>query len=153
MMGYPQQHDRTWLLVEDDTSTRWMLAGMTLLWDRHPLVFTDGYQAMQWLAHVEVGGVDYALPELALLDIRLPGPQGYEIAARMRGIPELAETTIVLLTAYPISSLERERIETIARPNCIIEKPLPYLKDFREMLEEIIQDCHNREKSGDQGTT
>lgn len=145
MMGYPQHHDRTWLLVEDDTSIRWMLAGMTQLWERHPLVFEDGYKAMQWLAQVEAEGVDYPLPELALLNIQLPGPQGYELAARMRGIPELAETTIVLLTAYPISPLERERIETIARPDCIIEKPLPNLKDLREMLEEIIQCCHNRE--------
>lgn len=143
MMGYPRSHDRTWLLVEDDTSVRWMLAGMTSLWNRFPLVFEDGYRAMQWLAQVEAEVVDYPLPELALLDIELPGPQGYEIAARMRDIPALAETTIVLMTTSTYSPEERTRIEQIAQPDCFIEKPFPHLKELREMLEDIIENCHH----------
>ncbi|MFP5284224.1 MAG: response regulator [Thermoanaerobaculia bacterium] len=40
------------------------------------------------------------LPHLVLLDIGLPGMDGYEVARALRGIPGLEEVTLVALTGY-----------------------------------------------------
>jgi signal transduction histidine kinase len=39
-------------------------------------------------------------PEVVLLDIGLPGMDGYEVARRLRQIPPLADVTLVALTGY-----------------------------------------------------
>jgi PAS domain S-box-containing protein len=39
-------------------------------------------------------------PDLVLLDIGLPGMDGYEVARRMRALPELVDTHLVALTGY-----------------------------------------------------
>jgi len=40
-----------------------------------------------------------AFPDLALLDVRMPGIDGVEVCRRMRASPECAHTRIVMLTA------------------------------------------------------
>ena len=40
-----------------------------------------------------------ASPDLALLDVRMPGIDGVEVCRRMRASPECAHTRIVMLTA------------------------------------------------------
>ena len=39
------------------------------------------------------------LPDIILLDVMMPGIDGFEAAARMRKIPALADTKIIFLTA------------------------------------------------------
>ena len=39
-------------------------------------------------------------PDVILLDIGLPGIDGYEVARRLRAQPETKETTLVALTGY-----------------------------------------------------
>ena len=40
------------------------------------------------------------MPEIALLDIGLPGMNGYELAAALRARPELGATKLVAVTGY-----------------------------------------------------
>lgn len=40
------------------------------------------------------------LPRVVLLDIGLPGMDGYEVAQRMRELPELRDTLIIAVTGY-----------------------------------------------------
>jgi two-component system CheB/CheR fusion protein len=39
-------------------------------------------------------------PRVAILDIGLPDMNGYELAARLRQLPETRDTTLVALTGY-----------------------------------------------------
>lgn len=131
--------DTIWLIVEDDLNIRMMLSAMLTLWDVTPLAFRNGHEAMGWLDQVEAGAVEKdQIPQLALLDIRLPGPQGYDIAYRLRNLPQTAEIPIAMMTAYRLTQEERDYIETKAYPELFIPKPLPAPDDLRLILQGLV---------------
>ncbi|HJV60524.1 MAG TPA: response regulator, partial [Albitalea sp.] len=80
------------LLVDDNADAAEMLR---LLLEEH------GHQV-----HCELDGpsalaaIDRFVPELALLDIGLPGMDGYELAGRLRSDPRLQGLRLVALTGY-----------------------------------------------------
>jgi putative two-component system response regulator len=51
------------------------------------------------------------LPDLALLDIMMPGMDGYEVLARLRAIPEIAEMPVVFITALGGEDDEQRGLE------------------------------------------
>lgn len=130
--------DRVWMVVEDDPIIRSILATMMALWDVQALVFEDGYQAWEWLDMVERGTAASPLPEVALLDIRLRGPQGPAIGRRMRQIPATAHIPIVVMTAYYLGAEDLAQIREAVKPDLLLIKPLPSPPEFREMLERAI---------------
>ena len=81
----------TVLIVDDDLTARETLVAM-LEGERYDLqVAKDGAQALQVLKEIQ--------PDLILLDVMMPGMDGYEVCRRIRSTPELAEVPIILLTA------------------------------------------------------
>ena len=79
------------LIVDDDLTARETLVAM-LEGERYDLqVAKDGVQALQMLEEIQ--------PDLILLDVMMPGMDGYEVCRRIRSTPELAEVPIILLTA------------------------------------------------------
>ena len=76
-------------------------------------------------------------PHVVLLDIGLPGLNGYEIASRLRREPSLAHTTLVALTGY---GQESDRLQAMqAGFHHRLVKPV----DFRK-LEEILTSASAR---------
>ena len=70
-------------------------------------------------------GVDMAaqeLPDLILLDIQLPGMDGYAVARALRHNPDLAGTPIVAVTSYAMVGDRERGLE--AGCNGYIEKPI-----------------------------
>ncbi len=61
-----------------------------------------------WIENVDQGRVRGELPELAILDIRLPEVSGPEVGHRLRQSPMLGDMAIVLITAYRLSPEEEE---------------------------------------------
>lgn len=81
----------TVLIVDDDLTARETLVAM-LEGEQYDLqVAKDGTQALQVLERIR--------PDLILLDVMMPGMDGYEVCRRIRSTPELAEVPIILLTA------------------------------------------------------
>ena len=77
------------------------------------------------LAYTGEAGIALALehlPELILLDILMPGMDGYEVATAVRAYTELAETRIVAVTASAMVG-DRERI-VAAGFDGYIQKPI-----------------------------
>jgi len=85
-------------------------------------------QARGWeMVHAEDGPSGIALasqtdPVLVLLDIQLPGMDGYAVARALRQDPRLAEIPIVAVTSYAMPG-DRERCME-AGCNGYIEKPI-----------------------------
>ena len=78
------------LVVEDDRVTA-TLIHHRLVRDGHEVVsFPDGIEAFEW--------ADRELFDLAILDVKVPGMDGFELLARLRAKPELVEVPIIMLT-------------------------------------------------------
>jgi two-component system cell cycle response regulator DivK len=83
----------------------------------------NGYEVIQ--ARDGLEGIEKAVqerPDLILLDIQLPVMDGYEVARRMKSMPELKDIPIVALTSYAMVG-DRERI-LAAGCDGYIEKPI-----------------------------
>ncbi len=81
----------TVLIVDDDLTARETLVAM-LEGEHYDLQLAkDGAQALQLLEQIQ--------PDLILLDVMMPGMDGYEVCRRIRATPQLAEVPIILLTA------------------------------------------------------
>jgi CheY-like chemotaxis protein len=86
------------LIVDDNSDARETLADLLRMMDYEVRVAGDGAAAMALL--------DEYQPQLALLDIGLPGEDGYALAGRMRAHPGAAGTKLVALSGY---GRDRER--------------------------------------------
>lgn len=124
----------TWLLVEDDPDIRNVVAVMMQLWGEKPLALPDGNAAWNWLDGVIAGTFKGELPELALMDIRMPGHTGDQIAARIRTTERLKHIPIILMTAFTLTEAEVQSIAERAGIDHLIKKPLPDMDDFRSTL-------------------
>jgi DNA-binding NtrC family response regulator len=84
--------DRETVLVVDDTPTNVSLLLATLEREGFQvLVATDGTSAIEQAA--------YARPGLVLLDVNMPGIDGFETCRRLKAIPNTAETPVIFMTA------------------------------------------------------
>src|SRR5687767_1043764 len=122
--------NRVWMVAEDDPLLRSILRMMLTLWEVDSLVFEDGNQAWEWLDKVERGEYKLPMPEVALLDIRMPGHLGYEVGGRMRAIPATSAIPLLIMTAYHLSDQDKAQIHEAARPEHLVPKPFPSLDDF-----------------------
>lgn len=127
----------TWLIAEDEPDIRNLIALMCQAWGHIALTFENGQKVWDWLDRVEAGQVPQ-LPELILMDIRMPGKKGNELAHRMHTIELLRHIPIVLMTAYTLN--ERERNEMMANDGVdqILNKPLPDFDQLRVILHTIV---------------
>lgn len=126
---------KPWIVVEDEDDIRNIVKFMFESWGHTPLEFRDGNQAFRWLDEVEKGEYAGELPELALMDIRMPGPRGNEIAKRIRTITDLEQIPIVLMTAFSLSDGERQAMYDDFGVDHIIHKPLPDFFELKQLLE------------------
>jgi CheY-like chemotaxis protein len=80
------------LIVDDNADAVETLAMLLDLWGHDVRSAADGPKALETAAAHR--------PDVVLLDISLPGMNGYEVAERLRARPELAQTVLVAMTGY-----------------------------------------------------
>jgi CheY-like chemotaxis protein len=129
----------TWMVVEDEPDLYDMLLSMTQIMGIDGLAFTTGEEAVGWIDDVDQKHIHVEAPQLALLDIRLPGDiSGPAVGGRLRQSPILQNTTIVLMTAYKLSPQEEKAVIREAGANLLVYKPLPNLPELQKMLKKAI---------------
>src|SRR5260221_3954791 len=134
----------TWLLVEDDSDIRTVVAMMMSVWRERPLPCPDGGAAWAWLEAVANGTYTGQLPELALMDIRMPGYTGDKVAARIRQTPTLKDIPIILMTAFSLTDSEIKDMMDQAGVDHLINKPLPTMEQFLATLNQVRDDRRAR---------
>ncbi|HZY83717.1 MAG TPA: response regulator [Gemmataceae bacterium] len=80
------------LVVDDDRDTANSFAILLKLWGHYPLVAYRSVDALQMSGDQR--------PDVVLLDIGLPGIDGYEVARRVRRQPGMAEAFLIAVTGY-----------------------------------------------------
>jgi two-component system CheB/CheR fusion protein len=80
------------LLVEDNVDAADALAELLRMWGHEVEVVHDGASAVEKAGEVR--------PDVVLLDIGLPGMDGYQVAGALRALPDLRRALLVALTGY-----------------------------------------------------
>jgi two-component system cell cycle response regulator DivK len=115
------------LVIEDNEQNMYLL---TFILEKHD------YQVIQAVNGSE--GIAQACrhrPDLILLDIQLPTMDGYTVARELRKISELAETPVIAVTSYVMSSDREHALQ--AGCTGYIEKPInpdTFLTQIEEYL-------------------
>ncbi len=105
---------QTVLLIEDNAQNVYLVTYILSAAGLHVLSANDG-----------PAGIELALtlvPDMILLDIQLPGMDGYDVARAIRCLPRLRSIPIVAVTSYAMPG-DRERARD-AGCDGYIEKPI-----------------------------
>ena len=90
----------------DNHDGREMMAAMLEAWDYTVLQAADGLAGVA-LAHANV-------PQVALIDIGLPGIDGYEVARRLRQSDATSTIKMIALTGYGLADDQKRVLEACA---------------------------------------
>jgi two-component system CheB/CheR fusion protein len=80
------------LIVEDDTESLQLMGALLALWGYQPRLTPDGPAGL--------AAASTEMPDVALLDIGLPGMDGFEVAQKLRAAPGGTDVLIVAVTAF-----------------------------------------------------
>jgi CheY-like chemotaxis protein len=129
----------TWLIAEDENDIRNLIDMMCQVWGHQTMTFENGQKVWEWLDDLETGRYGGQMPELILMDIRMPGKKGTELAYRMRSMPALHDRPIVLMTAFTLNDSERAQMMSSNGVDHIIHKPLPDFEELHKLLHNIAR--------------
>ena len=112
------------LIVDDDKNMALTIERTLKLKGKYNLELAfDGFEAGRKLLEFK--------PDLVILDIKMPGMDGYEVVKRIKAIPELAHLKIIAISAF-FEQKGKEKILSLGVDECL-EKPFK-----KENLLEVI---------------
>lgn len=123
---------RTVLVIEDNEQNLYLVRFLLERSGYQVVPALDGQRGIEEARRVD--------PALILLDIQLPGMDGYAVASELRKIPALQATPIIAVTSYAMVG-DRERclasgctgyIEKPINPETFLEQVEAYLSARRE---------------------
>ena len=113
------------LVVEDQEDNRQIIRDMLTFTDYEIMEAETGEQALE--------AVGKQRPDLILMDIQLPGMDGYETTRRIKAEPAFRSIPIIAVTSYALSGEEQKAREA----GCDEYVPKPYSP--RKLLAKIRQ--------------
>lgn len=127
-----QQKKPTILVADDDPQILTMLGIRLSKRGYQVLEAADGLQTLQKARQHR--------PDLVLLDVMMPGKNGWEVAKELRSDDELRNVGIVMLTA--IGERVNEMTSPLYGADAFVDKPF----DFAELEEKIKKVLEDRAK-------
>ncbi|HYJ46546.1 MAG TPA: response regulator, partial [Pyrinomonadaceae bacterium] len=95
---HPRSLDRLRvLIVDDNTTNRKILSHQLSSWGMIHEEADSGLRALEMLREAKAQGPAY---DLAILDLMMPGMDGFDLARAIKSDPETAGLTLVLLTSF-----------------------------------------------------
>ncbi|HTQ79820.1 MAG TPA: response regulator [Thermoanaerobaculia bacterium] len=91
------------LVVEDDSESLQLMGALLSLWGYKTSLRPDGPAALAAVRH--------EMPDVVLLDLGLPGMDGFEVARQLRSYPGSESLLIVAVTAYRGEGHRRRALE------------------------------------------
>jgi len=79
------------LIIDDNLGSRRLLEGLLAKEDYQLTLAESGFEALEILKSMQ--------PDLILLDVMMPGMNGFEVCATIRAEPRLSEIPIIMITA------------------------------------------------------
>jgi signal transduction histidine kinase/DNA-binding NarL/FixJ family response regulator len=140
MPGRSLDHKAKILYIEDNRENRLLVRAVLEAADYTIVDAEDGLTGIEAAIREE--------PGLILLDINLPGVDGYEIVAILKSFPNLASTPVVALTAYAMQG-DRQRT-LVAGCDGYIQKPID-VDAFPRQVAEFLGGKRERVESHDEG--
>ena len=114
---------QTILVIEDQEDNR------RIFWD---LLTSVGYDVIEAVNGIEgVSSAETQNPDLIIMDIQLPGIDGYEATRRIKANPNLQKIPIIVVTSYALSGDDVKAFE--AGCDAYVAKPF----SPRELLAKI----------------
>jgi two-component system, cell cycle response regulator DivK len=111
------------LVIEDHEENRRIL---------HDLLTSGGYEIIEAVTGLDgVSMAEKERPDLILMDIQLPGIDGYEATRRIKANPTLHQIPIIAVTSYALSGDDAKALEA----GCDAYVPKPFSP--RELLVKI----------------
>jgi CheY-like chemotaxis protein len=101
------------LVVEDDQDLREIITMTLESRGHHVAAVSDGGQALAWLRDHD------PMPCLVLLDLMMPGMNGFELSATMHADPALSAIPVVVITGAPLLAKQRSselHAEVLSKP-------------------------------------
>ncbi|MBI2467477.1 MAG: response regulator [Candidatus Rokubacteria bacterium] len=141
MPGHPRDRKGAKILYIEDNPENRMLARAVLEAEGHEVVDAeDG-----------LSGIEAAIreqPALILLDINLPGVDGYEVVSVLKSFPNLSATPVIAVTAY---AMEGDRQRTlVAGCDGYIQKPID-VDAFPRQVAEFLRGKRERVEAREEG--
>jgi two-component system cell cycle response regulator DivK len=115
--------NKTILVIEDHEDNRRIM---------HDLLTSAGYEVIDAVTGEEgVTAAETHRPDLILMDVQLPGLDGYEATRRIKANPSLQKVPIIIVTSYALSGDDVKAFE--AGCDAYVSKPF----SPRELLAKI----------------
>lgn len=125
-----QNRKKKILIVDDDKNMALTIERTLKLKKKYELELAfDGFDAGRKVFEFK--------PDLVILDIRMPGMDGYEVTKRIKAIPELKHTKIIAISAF-FEQEGKEKILSLGADICL-DKPFnkeSLLREIKKLLGE-----------------
>ena len=121
------------LIVDDDASILFLISEVLNRNGFEPLLAYNGKDAMD-LVRVH-------RPVLAVLDIMMPGLNGFEVCKKIKADPELKDTKIIMLTAK--TKAADIQLGLAAGAECYFTKPFK-IAELLEKIKELTADTKEK---------
>ena len=115
------------LIVEDNQTNAQLLKDVLVIKCYEVNIVTNGDDAL--------ASIEKSKPDLVLMDVQLPGMDGYEITRIMRKNPQTKELPIIAVTAYALKGDREKAME--AGCDGYMSKPIN-TRELPKMVEKLI---------------
>lgn len=126
LLGPPPAPPLRLLVVDDNHGVADTLGAMLQFLGHTARAVYDGFTALQTVAFFQ--------PEVILLDIEMPGLDGYAVAQQLRQLPSSREAILVAMTGY--ADLEDQQRASAAGFDYHLTKPFE-LSELRQLLARV----------------